>query len=277
MQLGLDPIRNLFVLLHTYESLDEGRWDCNQLTTNMTRYNASEDNAKKLESWISAPECTPCIQRNDTRFYLVKCAVNCYIQWYSSLSCPSWNVPINTQVEKARAVLHRFNFIIILEQLKDPKYVSAVENFFGVPGLTEQKSAWCEKESHKANTMFPLEVKKETLQQLTAYNMMDIELYNNISKCLVDGVYDFPKWDADRFASNDTTRVHYNDFSKWKIEENRKQWEKRMKKQFPISAPSSSYLKPSPACNPHFDLATSQGWINTTKFKRLYFYHSRKA
>ena len=34
----------------------------------------------------------------------------------------------------------------------------------------------------------------------------------------------------------------------------------------------------SPACKPHFKLALSDGnWSSTTKFKRLYFYHVRKA
>jgi len=34
----------------------------------------------------------------------------------------------------------------------------------------------------------------------------------------------------------------------------------------------------SPACKPHFNLALSNGnWSSTTKFKRLYFYHVRKA
>jgi len=34
----------------------------------------------------------------------------------------------------------------------------------------------------------------------------------------------------------------------------------------------------SPACKPHFKLALSDGnWSSTTRFKRLYFYHVRKA
>eukprot|EP01083_Nonionella_stella_P310290 1101893_1 len=34
----------------------------------------------------------------------------------------------------------------------------------------------------------------------------------------------------------------------------------------------------SPACKPHFRLALPDGnWTNATKFKRLYFYHARKA
>jgi len=35
---------------------------------------------------------------------------------------------------------------------------------------------------------------------------------------------------------------------------------------------------PSPACHPHFQLALPNGkWGNGTKFKRIYFYHARKA
>ena len=35
---------------------------------------------------------------------------------------------------------------------------------------------------------------------------------------------------------------------------------------------------PSPACRPHFQVALPDGnWTNATKFKRLYFYHARKA
>ena len=195
---------------------DEGRWDCKQLTTNATKYKASEDNANKLESWNGDE---PCWQSKQKRFYLAKCAVNCYTQWFSSLSCPSWNIPLNVQAEKARAVLHRFNAILILEKFKDPQYVSAIEDFFGVPGLAVQKRAWCEPESHKVNKQFPLDVKNETLQRLMMQNQIDIDLYKNLSSCLVDGVYDFPKWNADRFASNDTIRVNHEKFSDWKSDE----------------------------------------------------------
>ena len=35
---------------------------------------------------------------------------------------------------------------------------------------------------------------------------------------------------------------------------------------------------PSPACHPHFNLALPNNrWSKTTKFKRIYFYHARKA
>ena len=40
----------------------------------------------------------------------------------------------------------------------------------------------------------------------------------------------------------------------------------------------SAELLPSPACHPHFNLALPNGQFdNTTKFKRIYLYHARKA
>ena len=188
------------------------------------------------------------------------------MQWFSKLSCPSWDVPINIQVDKARAVLHRFNMIILLEKLKDPAYVSAVEAFFGVPGLTETRSAWCERESHFVNSKFPLQVKNSTLQLLTERNKIDIALYNNISACLADGLYDFPKFDGDRFISDDASRVHYTDFPQWKKGAILRKKDNELQR----GSPKKDNTKPSPACKPHFG-------NNNTIYKRLYFYHSRKA
>eukprot|EP00804_Cyclotella_cryptica_P014046 CCRYP_019136-RB/>CCRYP_019136-RB protein AED:0.15 eAED:0.15 QI:19/0.66/0.75/1/0.66/0.75/4/429/365 len=206
-------------LRHPVErSLNEGRWDCKQLIHNYTLYNASEANANKLETWngTAGHHGTASCRK---KFRLVTCAVNCYTQWFSSLSCPAWDIPIVTQAEKARDVLLRFNLIVILEKLKDPAYVAAVENFTGVPGLTMTRSAWCEPESHTANRMHPLMVKNETLGHLTELNGVDIDLYNNISSCLDNGSYDFPKWDDDRFAKNESSRVSYQEFSQWKIQQ----------------------------------------------------------
>ena len=254
--------------------VDEGRWDCKNLTD--IQYSASEENANELESWNGD---LPCKQTKDKSFYLVKCAADCYIKWFSRLSCPSWKVPIDIQAEKAKAVLHRFNIIIILERLSDPKYVSAVENFFGVPGLSEEKSAWCESASHKANAKFPLEIRNTTFNQLKDQNRLDIDLYNNISNCLEDGVYDFPVWDGARFASNDTLHVHHEKFNEWKTQEIRLKWEKRLAYQNLTKAVNTEeeHKEQSTACKPHFNLAAFGGWNNKTKFTRLYFYHSRKA
>lgn len=213
-----------FVQLAPAASPDEGRWDCKQLIHNFTSYNASEANANKLETWNGTAghhgTASPCVNKSTgLAFRLVTCAVNCYTQWYSSLSCPAWDIPIETQAKKAKEVLLRFNLIVVLEKLRDPAYVAAVEKFTGVPGLTYARSAWCERESHEANTKHPLVVKNETLHHLTELNQVDMELYNNITNCLSDGLYDFPTWDEDRFVKNETFHVPYQDFHEWKMEQ----------------------------------------------------------
>lgn len=124
-----------------------------------------------------------------------------------------------------------------------------------------------------------MEVNNTTLQLLTDRNKLDIDLYNNISNCLEDGIYDFPKWNGDRFASNDTLYVHHEEFSKWKIQEIKLNWEKRAAKENLTKAVTTAKdnTEQSSACKPHFNLASAGGWDNKTKFTRLYFYHSRKA
>ena len=217
-------------------------------------FKPSEENANTLESWDGD---MPCKKTNDKSFYLAKCAVNCYVQWFSRLSCPSWNVSTDIQAEAARAVLYRFNVIIILEKLKDPEYVSAMENFFGVAGLAKKQSAWCEPVSHEANSKFPLEVNNTTFQRLTARNQIDVDLYNDIASCLEDRVYDFPKWNRDRFDFDNTLHVHHEEFAMWKIQEQWTLWEKRIAKQTggKASHVAKEKTEQSPACKPHFNLA----------------------
>lgn len=52
---------------------------------------------------------------------------------------------------------------------------------------------------------------------------------------------------------------------------------KRIVQPIRVNHETFSQQKSSPACKPHFNLVTNHGWNNETKFKRLYFYHSRKA
>ena len=54
-------------------------------------------------------------------------------------------------------------FVVSLEKLGDPAYASAVERLFGVPGVTETRSAFCERPSHKANRLVPLQIENATL------------------------------------------------------------------------------------------------------------------
>ena len=159
---------------------------------------------------------------NVTQFYMTTCAVNCYIQWITGLSCPLGNktssrVPISQQYIASREKLKRYNSVIITEMLQDREYVSALERFFGVPGIADRVySPWCEPESHYINEKFPLEMKPETVKNLTASNHFDILLYDEMKDCKPDdnGAYNFPTWDANRFERNESIQMNYTKWAK---------------------------------------------------------------
>jgi hypothetical protein len=204
-----------FYVTHMREPIDRsishfkynGRWECRSLVEQdfvPTRYNAH-----RLETWnqTGGHEPTTCrVNRHQTIFKLGDCAVNCYTQWFGGLSCPRWEVPMEEQYQVAKSKLTKYNLVIIIEKLRDPRYVRAIENFFGVGGILEKGVPFCERLSHKANAAIPLVIHNETRARLTNLNKMDLRLYHDISDCLddIDGQYDqiIPKWDADRFMVN---------------------------------------------------------------------------
>jgi hypothetical protein len=329
----------------------QGRWDCEQLVKN-TSYVPHEDMANKLETWNtttghyydainSTPPCQ--LQNNDGssstyKFFLSACAVNCYSQWFSGLSCPLVLSPTKTptttttnddddddddddrsmeqQYTIAKSKLLRYNFIVLIEQLSNPTYVNAVERFFGVPGVSNRDvHPWCEVEAQYTNKKIPVPYNKETIDALTELNAVDIQLYNEMTNCLLQGddekkkkiVTKFPSFDSTRFSINTTLQIDHE------------LWEQRN--------PGRGYMTPgrafrakfvtniddvssddngddddgngeskmtpeemrSPACRPHFSVALPPSNSSTTnnnnanaftinkKFTRLYFYHTRKA
>lgn len=128
-----------------------------------------------LRHWSTGPD--------SGEFRLHECAVNCYVQWIGGLSCPQYDIPMNAQYEVANARLRRYNFIVILEKLKESAYINAVEQFFGVKGVARKRGAFCEKASHAANALNPFNITNETLQKLTNLNEFDLRLYNDMSDC----------------------------------------------------------------------------------------------
>mmetsp|Transcript_2886 Transcript_2886/g.5851 ORF Transcript_2886/g.5851 Transcript_2886/m.5851 type:complete len:367 (-) Transcript_2886:246-1346(-) len=184
----------------------EGRWNCKSNLMNHS-FIPSESNANKLETWQysgghSRHVCRK--KKKKTRFFLGLCAVNCYTQWYSGLSCPEWNIPFIQQYQVARKRVFRYNMIIVMEMLKDPKYVQAIEKFFGVAGVTIRKMPYCEKESHEANRLIPLVVSDEYRENMTSLNQLDIKLYHQLTDCLnSDTMYNnFGEWQPDRWVYN---------------------------------------------------------------------------
>ena len=298
---------------------DEGRWDCKQLVTNLT-YMPTLHNAKSIETWdkhYGHVESSCRTKNKRPLFRLGPCAVNCYSQWFAGLSCPWYEmirsesdgslepirheVPMIQQYNVAKEKIFKYNAIIITEKLKDPKYVAAMERFFGVPGVAQTKyQPWCQGESHYVNERYPLVIKNETIKRLTALNKLDITLYHEIRDCLDDNdddtVYNnFPAWDATRFEMNETIQKNYTEYrAAWKGNLSQK-WLRRFERIDEAAANNTDVLSDgeveqesllledemistSPVCQPHFQLALPNGsWTNATKFKRLYFYHVRKA
>ena len=194
-----------------------------------TAFIPTEETANKITTWNQTSghipqECTS--KTSGIHFKLGICAVNCYIQWFSGLSCPQFNTTTIQQYEVAKTMLLRYNFIVVLEKLKDAEYVNAVEKMFGVPGITQRGSAYCERTSHKANEMIPLKIEDDTLQRLTHLNRVDIGLYKELTDCLDDDrgdhKYNFPRMDEDslenRFDTNTSIQVKYYNLIAWKKE-----------------------------------------------------------
>jgi len=192
----------------------------------------TEENANPIESWRATGgyNSTTCKLKPHIRFFLSKCAVNCYTQYFSGLSCSEYKIPTKKQYQVASAILHRYNFIVVLEKLIDPKYAAAVEKYFGVPGVTNRHVPFCERASHTANKMFPLVIKHETMEKLINLNKVDIGLYKHLTDCWDDdgGNYNFTKLNTSRFV-NVTEKVHYNDFVQWKKSNNSRSNNKKRK------------------------------------------------
>ncbi|KAL3816243.1 hypothetical protein ACHAXA_002189 [Cyclostephanos tholiformis] len=331
---GSHPDEPTFYVTHLREPVSrslshfkyQGRWDCEQLVKNDS-YVPTEAIAQKLETWNSeygheydSHHCE--YQRDGTPiFRLSTCAVNCYAQWFSGLSCPDLDdgrrknrsksgarrrrsnvttgkrnggvVPMTRQYEVARAKLFRYNLIVINEMLKHPEYVNAIDRFFGVPGVGNRDvHPWCEVETAYTNKRVPLVVRNETIDRLTKLNEIDVGLYREMTDCSAQGAHDFLSFDATRFESNATLQLDHEAWERMNpgrgYMKPGRAWRSRfdandgydVKKDSSESEDETDDLirYRTPSCRPHFDLALPDGnWTSSIKFKRLYFYHSRKA
>lgn len=224
-----------FYVTHLREPIDrsishfkyQGRWKREQLIKmNTYDFVPTEDNAMKLESWNATGGHSPIVcQENNPKFFkLGECAINCYTQWFSGLSCPQYNISTSDQYRVANAKLLRYNFIVVLEMLKYPDYALAVENFFGVPGVTQRRPMACQRRSRQANKMIPLMIKNETAERLIDLNEFDNDLYRELTDCLdkdEGNNYGFPEFDPDRF-SNVSVKIPHDRFREWKEKQSAK-------------------------------------------------------
>jgi hypothetical protein len=178
------------------------RWDCRKLFNSSF---ATAENARPLEAWNQTHGLKPSPCGKPWAFH--DCAVNCHIQAFTGKGCSSddWLTEYNLAWNR----LLRYNIILVFEKFKDPDYIEAVENFFGVKGLNKGYSRmWCGPESKKANERIPLNISAEYSRRLTKLNEMDNRLYSDLVSPCSDSKgeggtmnYSFPAVDTKRFIA----------------------------------------------------------------------------
>ncbi len=184
----------------------EGRWDCRQMIKNATQYIPTLQNANKFEDWdqtggfVPSPCDQPCS--------FDQCAVNCYIQSFSGHGCSldDWK----TEFTLAQERLFQYNLIFVYDRFKDPNYVKAIEQFFGVDKVFNLESNyWCGPEAKQANKLYPLKTKFEAILKLEHLNAMDTRFYKEAVSCWDDDVaeYSFPKASAGTFAPQNNIKI----------------------------------------------------------------------
>ena len=146
--------------------------------------------------------------RCDEPFSFHECAVNCYIQSFSGQGCTQddWK----TQFSIAQKRLFQYNLIFVYERFKDPNYVKAIEQFFGVENAFGLESNyWCGPEAKQANKLYPLTTKFEAIMKLEKLNSVDKRFYKEAVSCWGDEVsdYSFPKASAVTFAPQSNIKI----------------------------------------------------------------------
>lgn len=175
----------------------EGRWDCRQLVKNHS-FVANKFNARDFQSWNQTGGFLPSSCQEPFSFH--ECAVNCYIQSFSGEGCTQdkWQSEYNLAMER----LFRYNLVFVYEKFKDPNYIHAIENFFGVDGFNQASDMFCGWQAHAANKRNPLLVRFDHMLELTRLNQMDIQLFQETTWC-VGEEYAFPTFEAQKFASHE--------------------------------------------------------------------------
>lgn len=190
----------------------DGRWDCRQMVYNES-FVATKENAKPFNTWNETQGFEP--SECDVPFSLYSCAVQCYIQTFTGVGCTSDNW--FTEYNMAHDRLLRYNLILIYDKFKDPQYVEAVEDFFGVKGFNKGTvDMFCGPQAHEANERIPLKVSFEHVLKLTYLNEMDNRLYKDFASSCWGGngkedggevQYSFSKVDASRFVPQENRTV----------------------------------------------------------------------
>ena len=181
----------------------DARWGCNNLVKDKT-FVPSTKNARPFAMWNFTGGFVETACGSNKPFYFEACAVNCYVQTFSGKVCThdGWYSEYNVAWDR----LLKYNMILIYSKFNNPRYIRAVEDFFGgVKGFGVPSSMFCGDEARVANRKVPLRVSFEHVLRLTRLNEMDNRLYKDfVTPCgddKLDGenmaakkdYYSFPK------------------------------------------------------------------------------------
>ena len=189
---------------HFSVSVSSNPGDCDQLTKNES-FVPSEQNARSFAAWDQTRGFEP--SDCDVPFSFISCAVNCLVQTFSGRGCTDdgWATEFNLAQDRLR----RYHLVLVYEKFSDPRYVAAVERFFGgVAGFNAAPAfMFCGRESRAANDRVPLAVDFEHVLKLTKLNEMDTRLYKDMAQSCWEydeegrAEYSFPSVDASRFIA----------------------------------------------------------------------------
>ncbi len=171
----------------------EMRWYCKHLTDKKKTFDPAYSSRTTLDHFVERQNKPN--EAGGEKGNLWECSHNCYAKWSTGLCwmegafdestmCWSRENDEGSLLPRARDVLYSYNLIVVIEWLRNPEYVKAIEALFGLEGIAKQRTdMWCGKESAAANKKFPLVVPEKTRQRILQLNQLDTILYNELTNC----------------------------------------------------------------------------------------------
>jgi hypothetical protein len=160
----------------------EGRWPCAVLK-NKT---ATKKNSVDLSEWLESDHFYESLCRHRAR-PLWKCSWNCFTRWLAMPYTYCEDVSPEWLVQRALETARQYHLIIDIDRLEtNSEYVTKLEEFFGLPGLsTLRSSPACDQLSKAANQRTPIDILKdtETIKLLQSRHVWDVKIHKVLTSC----------------------------------------------------------------------------------------------
>eukprot|EP00924_Labyrinthula_sp_SR-Ha-C_P004060 snap_masked-scaffold_3-processed-gene-12.30-mRNA-1 protein AED:1.00 eAED:1.00 QI:0/-1/0/0/-1/1/1/0/288 len=180
----------------------EGRWSCRQLVRNKTLFVPTLNNQRDFMTWITANVTDEhCIDIDKKQIYLKEhkhsmgqyntnykkcgqkvwtCSYDCYLRWFNQgyLTMLNTQKQRETALNNAKSKMHKYDMVVISEQLQNPTIVEQFEGYFHNKVQLRRVSPWCDAESKAANQKLPWEASEKEMEIARDNNKWDSNLYN---------------------------------------------------------------------------------------------------